>query len=111
MEAFVNACVPEEDCEAERRWGKQIVNRSTGPAAVQLMECVEMVDVERRLGEISLPTLILHGSRDVIAPLAAAENLAAKLPRSRLIVLDGAGHVPTITRPGEVAAAIDDFFA
>src|ERR1700683_5150518 len=78
MELFVNACVPEEDCAAERRWAKQIVNRSNGPAAIQLMECLEIVDVERRLSEISLPTLVLHGDRDVITPLASAENLAAK---------------------------------
>jgi pimeloyl-ACP methyl ester carboxylesterase len=111
MDLFVNACVPEEDCDAERRWGKQIVNRSTGPSAIQLMECVEAVNVERRLQEISLPTLIIHGSRDVIAPLAAAEHLAAKIPNSRLVVIEGAGHVPTITRPADVARAIEDFFA
>jgi pimeloyl-ACP methyl ester carboxylesterase len=110
MDAFVNACVPEEDCEAERRWCKQIVNRSTGAAAIQLMECLEVMDVERRLQDITLPTLIIHGSRDVITPLAAAENLAAKIPNSRLVVIEGAGHVPTITRPAEVAAAIDGFF-
>jgi pimeloyl-ACP methyl ester carboxylesterase len=111
MEMFVNACVPEEDCEAERRWGKQIVNRSNGPEAIQLLECLEVVDVEARLSEIKLPTLILHGRRDVITPLVNSENLAAKIPDSKLIIFEEAGHVPTITRPKEVAKAIDDFFA
>jgi len=87
------------------------VNRSNGPAAIQLMECLEAVDVERRLSEISLPTLIIHGSRDVITPVAASENLAARIPNSRLVIIEGAGHVPTITRPVDVAKAIEDFFA
>jgi hypothetical protein len=52
-----------QECTAERRWGKQIVNRSNGPDAIQLMECLEVVDVEHRLSEITLPTLILHGWR------------------------------------------------
>jgi hypothetical protein len=34
MAVFVNARVPEEECEAERRWGNQIINRSNGPAAI-----------------------------------------------------------------------------
>ena len=38
MDAFVRACVTEKDAEAELRWAKQIVMRSGGPAAVELME-------------------------------------------------------------------------
>ena len=90
---------------------RQIVNRSNGPSAIQLMECLEVVDVERRLSEISLPTLIIHGSRDVITPVSASEGLAERIPNSKLVVIEGAGHVPTITRPAEVAKAIEDFFA
>jgi pimeloyl-ACP methyl ester carboxylesterase len=110
MDMFINACVPEENCDAIRRWGKQIVNRSNGSEAVQLMECLEVVDLERRLSEISLPTLIIHGSQDVITPVANSENLAAKIPNSKLVIIEGAGHVPTMTRPVDVAKAIEDFF-
>lgn len=110
MEAFVNACVPEEDCEAERAWAKLIVNRSNAEAAVQMMEGVEGIDLQPRLGSISLPTLVLHGKRDAIAPLAASERLAALVPKSKLVVADDAGHVPTITRPDWVADQIDAFF-
>jgi pimeloyl-ACP methyl ester carboxylesterase len=111
MEMFVNACVPEEDCETERRWGKQIVMRSDGPSAVQLMECLEPVQLEDRLARIHLPTLLVHGSRDVITPIASSQNLAQKLPNSKLVTIEGAGHVPTVTRPAEVVRAIEEFFA
>lgn len=110
MQMFVNACIPEQDCAAERRWAKQIVMRSSGPDAVQLMECLEVVQVEGRLQQIALPTLLIHGTADVITPLANSENLAQKIPNSRLVTIDGAGHVPTMTRPDEVVRAIDDFF-
>jgi pimeloyl-ACP methyl ester carboxylesterase len=43
------------------------------------MRCVKKVYVERRLHEISLPTLIIHGDRDLITPLAEAQTLAAKI--------------------------------
>jgi pimeloyl-ACP methyl ester carboxylesterase len=110
MEMFVNACVPEDDCEAERRWGKQIVMRSDGPSAVQLMECLESVQVEHRLTQIDLPTLLIHGSRDIITPISSSQNLAQQLPNSKLVTIEGAGHVPTVTRPADVVRAIEEFF-
>jgi pimeloyl-[acyl-carrier protein] methyl ester esterase len=55
--------------------------------------------------------LIIHGDADAILPLDAARRLAAVLPNAQLVVLEGAGHVPTLTRPRDVARAITDFFA
>ena len=111
MEMFVNACTPEEDCAAERRWGKQIVMRSDGSSAVQLMECLEPVQLEHRVSQIQIPTLLIHGSLDIITPVASSRNLAQLLPSSKLVVIEGAGHVPTVTRPREVVRAIEEFFA
>ena len=109
MKMFVNACVPEENAEAEKRWGEQIVMRSNAQAAVQLMESLEPVQLLDRLPSIKLPTLILHGSRDVITPVASAERLAKLLPNAQLHIIEGAGHVPIVTRPAQVAQAIDAF--
>ncbi len=110
MDAFVDACVPEEDCVAERAWGRQIVKRSNPQAAVELMECMEGIDIESRLSHISHRCLVLHGTRDVITPLASSEKLASLVPNARLVVADGAGHVPTVTRPRWIAEQIDAFF-
>ena len=110
MQMFVNACIPEEDCAAERRWARQTVMRSSGPDAVQLMECLEPVQLEDRLPQITQPTLLIHGTRDVITPLVNSQALAQKIPNSKLVIIEGAGHVPTITRPSEVVRAIDDYF-
>jgi pimeloyl-ACP methyl ester carboxylesterase len=40
----------------------------------------------------------------------ASQRLAQRLPNATLITLPGAGHVPTMTRPLEVARAIKQFF-
>ncbi|WP_291866206.1 alpha/beta hydrolase [Bradyrhizobium sp.] len=110
MSAFVDACVPEEDCEAEREWGKKIVMRSSATAAIELMECMEGIDIESRLGQLPMPALVVHGNRDVIAPLASSQTLAAKLPHATLAVIDGAGHVPTVTRSDWLTQKIEDVF-
>lgn len=45
-----------------------------------------------RLHLIDQPTLIVHGSRDIGVPVAAARRAAQRLPSCRLVVFDGAGH-------------------
>lgn len=111
MMAFVAACIPELNCDAERAWARRIVMRSDADAAVQMLECAAGVELTSRLASIIQPTLVLQGSRDVIVPMAAAEHLAASLPNAKLVIADGAGHVPTITRPQWVAEQIAAFFA
>ena len=110
MRAFVRACVTEDDAEAELRWGEQIVMRSNGLDAVALMECMWTAQVQDRLAQISQPTLLIHGRRDVITPVAESEDMARRIPNAKLVVIEDAGHVPVITRPRQVAEAINGFF-
>jgi hypothetical protein len=58
MSAFVTACIPEEDCEAERQFALRIVMRSNPQDAAQLLECMADVDLAPRLSEIRVPTLL-----------------------------------------------------
>ncbi len=107
---FVDACVPEPNSEAERRWGRQILARSEQAAAIQLYECVFGVDLRAQLSQISQRTLIVHGEADQIVPLQAGEWLASQIPNSHLHIVKGAGHVPTVTRPQEIADVINRYF-
>lgn len=45
-----------------------------------------------RLGEISQPVLLVHGSRDAGVPVKYARRAADRLPAARLEVFEGAGH-------------------
>jgi len=59
-----------------------------------------------RLGRISAPALVVHGSRDGIVPRAHAEAYVAGIPDARLVDLDDAAHMATLERPGEVARLV-----
>lgn len=106
---FVEQCVPEPDSDHLRRWGRQILARADQDAAIALYQAVATVDVRRSLPEVTQPVLLLHGEADAIVPVAAAKWLASILPDYELHILPGAGHVPTITRPAEVAEQIESF--
>ena len=45
-----------------------------------------------RLGEITAPTLVLHGEHDPFFPIGNGEALAAEIPGARLVRLGRAGH-------------------
>lgn len=111
MNSFVKACTPEEDCAAEREWARRIVMRSNPEDAVQMLECMGDVDLASRLREITVPTLLIHGRQDVIRPISDSEFMKRNISGSRLVALENAGHVPTITQPTAVAAEIEAFFS
>jgi 3-oxoadipate enol-lactonase len=52
-----------------------------------------------RLAEISAPTLIVYGDKDVVDVRDAAEPLAAAIPGARLVVISDAAHLPQMERP------------
>ncbi|GIK63369.1 MAG: hypothetical protein BroJett018_11630 [Chloroflexota bacterium] len=107
---FVETCVPEPNSDAIKRWGRQILARAGQTPAIQLYECVLGLDLRQQLPQIQQPVLLLHGEKDAIAPLEDAKWTATQLPNSELRIFSETGHVPTITRPKEVAESIDQFF-
>lgn len=58
----------------------------------QLVGIVASGDRSRLLRTIKVPTIIVHGSADPLVPVAAAHDLAAKIPGAQLRIIDGMGH-------------------
>jgi sigma-B regulation protein RsbQ len=58
------------------------------------------------LDKVTIPTLILQCSDDIIAPLEVGEYVHAHIAGSQLVVLDATGHCPNLSAPAEVTAAI-----
>jgi pimeloyl-ACP methyl ester carboxylesterase len=45
-----------------------------------------------RLGEIHVPTLVVHGTEDPLFPIAHGKALAAEIRSAQLLRLEGMGH-------------------
>lgn len=45
-----------------------------------------------RLGDISAPTLVIHGRDDPLVDLACAEDVQKTIPGAEMLVIDGMGH-------------------
>ncbi|MDP3085842.1 MAG: alpha/beta hydrolase [Rubrivivax sp.] len=109
LRSFIDNCLPETDSAALRWWTLQMLTRASIDDAVALIRCREQIAPVDDLARLSLPTLLIHGERDRIAPLQGSRELAERLARAELHVLPGLGHVPIVTAPAQVAALIDEF--
>jgi sigma-B regulation protein RsbQ len=61
------------------------------------------------LAKVTIPTLILQCSEDVIAPVAVGEFMQRQMPNSQLVVLKATGHCPNLSAPDEVISAMRGF--
>jgi pimeloyl-ACP methyl ester carboxylesterase len=77
-----------------RALAAQMIDRTTNVAASQTNHWVLAGGgpVRPRLGEISAPTLVLHGTDDPLFPIGHGEALAREIPGARLVALQGVGH-------------------
>jgi pimeloyl-ACP methyl ester carboxylesterase len=58
------------------------------------------------LVEIKQPTLVLVGRQDIATPLVRAEEMAADISHSQLVVIEQSGHMTPLEKPAEVTAAL-----
>ena len=65
--------------------------------------------IEEKLPKVRVPALVVHGSRDPIAPQRWAEEVARLLPQGRLVVIPGAAHAANYSAPAEFVRAIRPF--
>lgn len=70
---------------------------------------VRVPDAARRLADLGLPILLLHGRQDTIFPAALANQAAAHNPAARAVILDDAAHMTHIDQPAAWLAALTDF--
>jgi len=66
-------------------------------------------DVRDRAGEITAPTLVVHGTDDVSIPVAVAQDLVTRIPGARLVEIPGSGHTAPLEKPEPVNRAIEEF--
>ena len=66
-------------------------------------------DYRPMLPSISCPTLVLCGRQDKLTPLDNSEQMAAAIPRAKLVVVEECGHVSTLERPEAVNSAMREW--
>ena len=80
------------------------------PVGVRAMaNALADADLREILPSIDVPTLLVHGAVDRRAPLTVAEELHARIPGSKLVVVPGSGHMVTLEAPERVNDEVRSF--
>jgi pimeloyl-ACP methyl ester carboxylesterase len=97
---------PDLEPEWKAKWMADEPGRIVDPGGALL----DRDDITDRLGEITCPALIVHGTSDTAIPIEKAELLRAGLADCRdLVPIEGAAHAPNLTHPAEVNRHIERF--
>jgi len=62
-----------------------------------------------RLGEVSVPALVVCGGDDKLTPVKYSEYLRDNIPEASLEVIEGAGHMVMLERPDELNKILASF--
>jgi pimeloyl-ACP methyl ester carboxylesterase len=65
--------------------------------------------IEEKLPSVSQPALVVRGTKDPIVPQRWARDAVARLPRGRLEVVAGGGHILNYTHPQSVGLIVREF--
>jgi pimeloyl-ACP methyl ester carboxylesterase len=66
-------------------------------------------ELEARMAELQVPTLVLFGTSDRVIPSAMGRHYRSLLPKCQLVLVYDAGHVVDVDRPEAFAAVVEDF--
>ena len=66
-------------------------------------------DTRDLLRDIRVPTLLVWGDADARSPVSVAHEIHAAIPRARLTIIPGAGHVSNLEAPARFNAEVRGF--
>jgi pimeloyl-ACP methyl ester carboxylesterase len=69
------------------------------PVIMRQMQAVSGHDTSARLGEIDVPTLVVHGTLDQMLPVENGRMIARLIPGAQLEIFEGVGHLFFWERP------------
>jgi pimeloyl-ACP methyl ester carboxylesterase/DNA-binding CsgD family transcriptional regulator len=81
-------------------WFNDLCRRTTSPEiAAELLEARARVNVSELLGQIRVPTLVLHARDDGVIPISEGRLLATRIPGAQFVELDSRNHILLESEP------------
>jgi pimeloyl-ACP methyl ester carboxylesterase len=80
------------------------------PVGFRLMAtALAHADTRELLATIRVPVLLVWGDADVRSPMTVAHQIRDAMPRARLAVIPGAGHISNLEEPAEFNSNVREF--
>lgn len=90
------------------RWRRRLVSTDAAGYAA-CCAAVARIDTTDRLGQITVPVLVIAGALDTGTPLAMSAEMVRQIPGARLQVIDDASHLSAVEQAAQFAYIVADF--
>ena len=77
-------------------------------AASSVARCRSIRRPPRRLDQLTMPVLFVHGALDFSYVETFGRHLEANVPNARLVVIPGVAHLVAVEAPDEIARLVLD---
>ena len=88
---------------------KQSSRISDKSKALQDLLLLRDCDMREKLRFVTVPTLIIHGKKDMVCPYACADYMHSKIKNSVLHAFEDTGHIPFVTKHEKFNILLDEF--
>lgn len=78
---------------------------------VALLDAMATADRRDVLPSINIPTLIIAGTHDGFTPAQVSQEMAAAIPGSEFLLIEGGTHTTPVEHPIRIASAVTRFLA
>jgi pimeloyl-ACP methyl ester carboxylesterase/DNA-binding CsgD family transcriptional regulator len=90
---FTSRFIPDATQE-QVEWFSELCRTTTSPEiAGDLLEQRSRTDATEHLGQVKVPTLVLHAVNDGVVPLAEGQLIASRIPNAQFVALNSRNHI------------------
>jgi pimeloyl-ACP methyl ester carboxylesterase len=90
----------------------EIVRESRHFSGTELKRRLQVLlelDLFPKLATLRIPTLFVHGTRDLLVPWRRGRAAAQQVPGARFLAIKGAGHLPYLSHPAPFNGVVSEF--
>jgi pimeloyl-ACP methyl ester carboxylesterase/DNA-binding CsgD family transcriptional regulator len=109
--ALSDVWIPGADAELRDRFARLQREAATAEVAADTLEAIYAADIRREAAAVTAPALVAHRRDERAIPYASGRDLAACLPQSVFVPLEGQIHVPWLGDAASVLTAVNEFLA
>jgi DNA-binding CsgD family transcriptional regulator/pimeloyl-ACP methyl ester carboxylesterase len=90
---FTSRFIPEGTAE-QVAWFNELCRKTVAPAmAADLLQLRGEVDIVDLLGQVRVPTLVIHAAEDGVIPASEGRLLASSIPGAQFVELESKNHI------------------
>ncbi len=108
---LVRWCYGPKSSDKLLKWGLEQLLQEQPEVMLGDFRGCDAFDRLGQIGNIKQPALVVCGSEDIMTPPKYSKYLADHLQQATLSIIEGAGHMVMVERPGKVNTAIVKFLA